>query len=73
MGNLRYISYTLENFHISLTLLENWTIRNTKNDHGAAKLEKKHWVDNPGAWERWKKEQGKMKKEQSKKEKGARG
>ena len=27
-----------------------------------------HWIDNPGGWEKRSKEQGKMKKEQRKKE-----
>ncbi len=34
---------------------------------------KEHWIDNPRAWEKWKMEQGKIKKEQRKKEKGAKG
>ena len=56
-----------------MTLLEYWSIRKTKKtDHGAAKLEKEHWIDNPGAWEKWEKEQGARKNEKGAKKKGKR-
>ena len=74
---MKYISYTLENIHIALTLVDYWSIRKTKKKTimEQRNCKKKHWIDDPGAWEKWKKEQGARKNEKGakKKEKGARG